>query len=113
MEKMYKPRAAAELVGVHYETILDWIGAGTLPALMTPSGQYRIAEYDLDAALLPVGKPKRNKKKPQSHPVTVIPWQKNPTQAVAPAKKTARRSRWSRCRDVPSLPHPYSFTNSN
>ena len=111
MEKMYKPREAAELIGVHYETILDWIGAGTLAALMTPSGQYRIAEYDLDAALLPVGKAKPRKKNTQPRPVRVTPWQRTPTHVIAPAKTAARRARRSRCGNVPSFPDVYSFAN--
>jgi excisionase family DNA binding protein len=56
MENLYKPREAAAILGVSYETVLDWIGQRTLPAMRLPSGHYRIDEYDLDAVLVPVGK---------------------------------------------------------
>ena len=99
MEKMYKPREAAELVGFHYETILDWIHDGSLPALMTPSGQYRILEHDLDKALLPTRASQRKTKKPRGN-VEVSPWvrstvghtQQTPRRALASAK-----TRWKRC----------------
>lgn len=96
---MYKPREAAELIGFHYETILDWIRDGTLPALETPAGQYRILEHDLDKALLPTRTSQPTRRKPRGK-VEVSPWVR-PT--VAPGRQTPRhtggtaQTRWKRC----------------
>jgi excisionase family DNA binding protein len=62
MENLYKPREAAAILGVSYETVLDWIGQRTLPATRLPSGHYRIDEYDLDAVLVPVGRTRPRRK---------------------------------------------------
>lgn len=63
MENLYKPREVAEMLRVSYETVLDWIGNNSLPATQLPSGQYRIYEYDINAAMLPVASTTRARKR--------------------------------------------------
>lgn len=41
----------ARRLAVHPETIRRWIVAGQLPSLRTPTGQYRVRESDLSAAV--------------------------------------------------------------
>src|SRR5437867_1567212 len=39
-EQMVKPSEAARRIGVHHNTILNWIHAGRVPYVQTPTGQY-------------------------------------------------------------------------
>ena len=87
MEKTLKPREVADLLRVSYETVLDWIRDGQLPAAQLPSGHYRIDEYDVDKALTPVGKP--HKKKLPATPKKVAVWRKI---RPAPANRCAEFS---------------------
>lgn len=81
MENIYKPREVAEILRVSYETVLDWIGDATLPAVQLPSGHYRVYEYDVDAAMLPTGRTSARKLPPKTAEVAV--WKKEP----APPRK--------------------------
>lgn len=76
MEHLYKPSEVAPMLGVTYETVLEWIGSGALPAYTNPSGHYRIYENDVNAALLPVN---RSWRKPAG---------KNATPAISRAQKS-------------------------
>jgi excisionase family DNA binding protein len=39
-EQLLKPSEAARLLGVHENTILNWIRQGKIPYVRTPTGQY-------------------------------------------------------------------------
>jgi len=39
-------RDAAEMLGVHYQTVYGWVRQGTLPARKTPRG-YEVSEGDV------------------------------------------------------------------
>lgn len=43
------PREAAELLGVHEETLLRWARDGDVPCWKTPSGWRRFRKEDLEA----------------------------------------------------------------
>jgi excisionase family DNA binding protein len=47
---MLELRAAAELVGVHYQTAYRWVRSGRLPARLV-DGRYLVARADLDAVM--------------------------------------------------------------
>lgn len=47
------PSAAAELVGVHEDTIKRWAADGKVPAFRTPGGWWRFRRSDLLALLPP------------------------------------------------------------
>jgi excisionase family DNA binding protein len=39
-ERMVKPSEAADLLGVHHNTVLGWIREGRVPYVKTPGGHY-------------------------------------------------------------------------
>ncbi|ALE77711.1 hypothetical protein WY02_03775 [Pseudonocardia sp. AL041005-10] len=38
---------AAQIAGVHHNTLYRWIRAGVVPAVRTPAGQFRVRVSDL------------------------------------------------------------------
>ncbi|MGC9291373.1 MAG: helix-turn-helix domain-containing protein [Acidobacteriaceae bacterium] len=53
MTRPYTPREAAQLLGISYPTIKQWIYRGKLKAVKTPGGHYRIAEREIQAMMQP------------------------------------------------------------
>lgn len=51
MAELYTPRAAADLLGISYPTIKQWLYRGKLSAVKTPGGHYRIHARDIQAFL--------------------------------------------------------------
>lgn len=47
MEKTYKTSQVAKMAGVHYNTVINWIKNGELPAHQLPTGTYLIEESEL------------------------------------------------------------------
>lgn len=45
------PKAAADLIGVHDETIKRWAAKGKLPAFRTPGGHWRFRRSDVLALI--------------------------------------------------------------
>jgi molybdopterin-binding protein len=48
MPRLLSPRQAALQLGISYPTIKQWLYRGTLKAMKTPGGHYRILESELD-----------------------------------------------------------------
>jgi len=67
--KMYTPRQAATICGLHYHTILSYIKAGRIEVLLLPSGYYRIPSDKLAAFIdsMKVGLTKNSTKKKAGH----------------------------------------------
>jgi molybdopterin-binding protein len=51
MAELYKPRDAAERLGISYPTIKQWLYRGKLRAVKTPGGHYRIHEREIQNLL--------------------------------------------------------------
>jgi molybdopterin-binding protein len=51
MPDLYTPRAAAELLGISYPTIKQWLYNGKLRAVKTPGGHFRIHEREIQTLL--------------------------------------------------------------
>lgn len=51
------PKAAAELAGVHHETLKRWAAEGRVGAWRTPGGWWRFRRADLEALLEPAPAP--------------------------------------------------------
>ena len=56
IESLFKPREAANMLGISYPTVKQWILSGKLKTVQTPGGHHRISEaalkpfLDLDRA---------------------------------------------------------------
>lgn len=62
MAALLTPRQAALRLGISYPTIKQWIYHGTLKAVKTPGGHYRIAEPELDRFLHKAKRPETPKR---------------------------------------------------
>ncbi len=51
MAKLYTPRDAAQVLGVSYATLKQWIYHGKLKSVQTPGGHHRIPETEIDRLL--------------------------------------------------------------
>lgn len=51
MEKLYTPRDAAQVLGVSYATLKQWIYKGKLKSVQTAGGHHRVPESQLDRML--------------------------------------------------------------
>ena len=51
MPKLYSPRDAAQVLGVNYSTLKQWIYHGKLKSVQTPGGHHRIPESEVDRLL--------------------------------------------------------------
>lgn len=51
MANLVTPRRAAEILGISYPTVKQWIYRGKLRSVQTPGGHHRIAISDLDRFL--------------------------------------------------------------
>lgn len=51
MEKLYNPRDAAQVLGVSYATLKQWIYKGKLKSVRTAGGHHRIPESQIDRML--------------------------------------------------------------
>ena len=51
MPKLYTPRDAAQVLGVNYSTLKQWIYHGKLRSVQTPGGHHRIPESEVDRLL--------------------------------------------------------------
>ena len=47
------PREVSQMLDVNTETVVRWIKQGSLPAVKTPGGRYRILHADVVLALKP------------------------------------------------------------
>jgi excisionase family DNA binding protein len=56
MEKMFKPKEAAEILSLKKLTIYRWVKAGKIKAVRLPDGRLRIAESELERVIKPHGK---------------------------------------------------------
>src|SRR5271167_3623355 len=65
MPKVYTPREAAQVLGVSYASLKQWIYSGKLKSVQTPGGHHRIPESEIDR-LLPriaiTGKPEKRRR---------------------------------------------------
>jgi molybdopterin-binding protein len=62
MAKLYTPRDAAQVLGVSYASLKQWIYNGKLKSVQTPGGHHRIPESEIDR-LLPRASVKGNPEK--------------------------------------------------
>lgn len=53
MPDILSPAEAAELVGVHEDTLKRWAKQGRIPAIRTPSGWWRFRRSDIEALMEP------------------------------------------------------------
>ena len=51
MPKLYTPRDAAQVLGVNYSTLKQWIYHGKLKSVQTAGGHHRIPESEVDRLL--------------------------------------------------------------
>ena len=51
MPKLYTPRDAAQVLGVNYSTLKQWIYHGKLKSVQTAGGHHRIPESEVDHLL--------------------------------------------------------------
>jgi molybdopterin-binding protein len=62
MPKLFTPRDAAQVLGVSYASLKQWIYSGKLKSVQTPGGHHRIPESEIDR-LLPRSSVKGNPEK--------------------------------------------------
>ena len=51
MPKLYTPRDAAQVLGISYASLKQWIYQGKLKSFQTPGGHHRIPESEIDRLL--------------------------------------------------------------
>ena len=51
MPKLYTPRDAAQVLGISYSSLKQWIYRGKLKTVQTPGGHHRIPESEIDRFL--------------------------------------------------------------
>ena len=51
MPKLYTPREAAQVLGISYASLKQWIYRGKLKSVQTPGGHHRISESEIDRLL--------------------------------------------------------------
>ena len=51
MPKLYTPRDAAQVLGISYPSLKQWIYQGKLKSFQTPGGHHRIPESEIDRLL--------------------------------------------------------------
>jgi molybdopterin-binding protein len=51
MPKLYTPRDAAQVLGISYASLKQWIYQGKLKSVQTPGGHHRIPESEIDRLL--------------------------------------------------------------
>jgi molybdopterin-binding protein len=51
MPKLFTPREAAQVLGVSYASLKQWIYRGKLKSVQTPGGHHRISESEIDRLL--------------------------------------------------------------
>jgi molybdopterin-binding protein len=51
MPKLYTPRDAAQVLGISYASLKQWIYQGKLKSVQTPGGHHRIPESEIDRML--------------------------------------------------------------
>jgi len=51
MPKLFTPREAAQVLGVSYASLKQWIYQGKLKSVQTPGGHHRISESEIDRLL--------------------------------------------------------------
>ena len=51
MPKLYTPRDAAQVLGISYPTLKQWIYQGKIKSVQTPGGHHRIPEAEIDRFL--------------------------------------------------------------
>ncbi len=47
-ERLLKPADVAEIVGVHRDTVMDWLRTGKLPGVKLPGGNWRVRAQTLE-----------------------------------------------------------------
>ena len=57
MPKLYTPRDAAQVLGISYASLKQWIYQGKLKSVQTPGGHHRIPESEIDRLLPRVASP--------------------------------------------------------
>ncbi len=65
MPKLYTPRDAAQVLGISYASLKQWIYQGKLKSIQTPGGHHRIPESEIDRVLPRVtstGKPEKRRR---------------------------------------------------
>ena len=65
MPKLYTPRDAAQVLGISYASLKQWIYQGKLKSVQTPGGHHRIPESEIDRMLPRVtvkGKPEKRRR---------------------------------------------------
>jgi molybdopterin-binding protein len=54
MPRLYTPRDAAELLGISYPSVKQWIYRGKIKSVLTPDGHHRIPEFEIDRLMPPI-----------------------------------------------------------
>jgi molybdopterin-binding protein len=65
MPKLYTPRDAAQVLGISYASVKQWIYQHKLKSVQTPGGHHRIPESEIDRLLPRVmlkGKPEKRRR---------------------------------------------------
>ena len=65
MAKLYTPRDAAQVLGISYASLKQWIYQGKLKSVQTPGGHHRIPESEIDRVMPRVtvkGKPEKRRR---------------------------------------------------
>jgi molybdopterin-binding protein len=64
MPKLFTPREAAQVLGVSYASLKQWIYHGKLKSVQTPGGHHRISKSEIDRAMTRIsvrGKPENTR----------------------------------------------------
>lgn len=51
VDKLFSPREAAQVLGISYPTLKQWIYKGKIKTVKTPGGHHRIPESEIDRLL--------------------------------------------------------------
>ncbi len=65
MPKLFTPREAAEVLGISYASLKQWIYQGKLKSVQTPGGHHRISESEVHRLLPRIsvkGKPEKTRR---------------------------------------------------
>jgi molybdopterin-binding protein len=65
MPKLFTPREAAQVLGVSYASLKQWIYHGKLKSVQTPGGHHRISKSEIDRAMTRIsvrGKPENTRR---------------------------------------------------
>ncbi|MEO8725675.1 MAG: helix-turn-helix transcriptional regulator [Acidobacteriaceae bacterium] len=65
MLKLHTPRDAAQVLGISYASLKQWIYRGKIKSVQTPGGHHRIPESEIDRLLPRIAAPAASSKRKQ------------------------------------------------